>query len=227
MTDLQLIKICVQQLKALGFGSQKEIGQKLGYSNESSFSQVLNGKVPLPADLMDRVANFNVDIKNFIKNIKEEDNEKDETNASLFSSNPNTTELPLITVASRASFNYEVFHDNSMVYERAPIYRLAVKGLKKPVLIDIDGDSMTPQLAPGTRVLADEVDCGDWNYITGVVAVSFKNQFVVKRIKENHSIETKSITLYSDNEMGGSFPVRLADINAIWKVLEIVKAKVE
>lgn len=66
MTDLQLIKFAIQRLKVLGYGSQKEIGKLLGYTNESSFSQVLNGKVNIPADLIDRIAGLNDDIKNFI-----------------------------------------------------------------------------------------------------------------------------------------------------------------
>lgn len=66
MTDLQLIKVAVGRMKSMGLGTQKEIGRILGYTNESSFSQVLNGKVPLPGDLMDKMMNLNEDIKNFI-----------------------------------------------------------------------------------------------------------------------------------------------------------------
>ncbi|MCZ4244921.1 hypothetical protein [Pedobacter punctiformis] len=72
MTDLQIIKIAVGKLKSTGFGNQKEIGKLLGYSNESSFSQVLNGKVPLPTDLITKIMSLNDDIKNFILNNKEE-----------------------------------------------------------------------------------------------------------------------------------------------------------
>lgn len=230
MTDLQLINFAIQRLKVLGFGSQKAIGKLLGYSNESSFSQVLNGKVNIPNDLIDRIANLNEDIKNFITESRKIKtfNENPKTNAKIVSNDPQTIELPLITVSARASFDYEVFNDNhNTIYETADVYKIRIKGLKKPILIDIDGDSMGPQLKANTRVLADEVDCSDWQYITGVVAVFFKKQFVIKRIRENNSIETNTITLYSDNEIGGVFTVAMKDITAIWKIIEIVKAKVE
>ena len=32
--------------------SQKDLGRKLGYTNESSFSQVINGKVKTPKDFI-------------------------------------------------------------------------------------------------------------------------------------------------------------------------------
>ncbi|MCY1522128.1 hypothetical protein D9M68_569730 [compost metagenome] len=149
------------------------------------------------------------------------------SNATIVTDDPQTIDLPLITVTARASFNYDTFVDDRTTVETARVYKTRIKGLRKPILLDIDGDSMSPQLNPGTRVLASEVDSSDWQYITGVVAVSFKNQFVVKRIKENISIETNNITLYSDNEKGGFFIVSMSDINAIWKITEIVKAKVE
>lgn len=147
-------------------------------------------------------------------------------NAKLISSNPDTIELPLLTVSSRASFDYEAYQDESYE-ETANVYKSRTKGLKKPVLIDIEGDSMAPQLNDGTRVLADEINPNNWTYTTGVVAVSFREQFVVKRIRDNNSIETSTITLHSDNPKGGTFTVQMSDIKQMWRIIEIVKAKVE
>ena len=36
--------------------NQAEIGQKVGYGNRAAFSAVLNGKVPFPPSLSDRIA---------------------------------------------------------------------------------------------------------------------------------------------------------------------------
>ncbi len=225
MTDLQLLKIAIQKLKISGIGNQKEIGKLLGYSNESSFSQVLNGKVNIPADLFDRISNLNNDIKIFInenKNYKE----INYSNAKIAVSNPERIELPLISISARASFDYDTFPD-AEIYETVTVYKTRVKNLKNPVLIDVDGDSMEPQLKSGTRILADQIDESNWVYSIGVVGVAFGNQFVVKRIKENKAIETGVVTLYSDNPLGGEFNVRLSDIKAMWKAVEIVKSKIE
>lgn len=45
--------------------SQKDLGRKLGYTNESSFSQVVNGKVKMPKDFISK-------LKSFVPNLNEE-----------------------------------------------------------------------------------------------------------------------------------------------------------
>lgn len=92
MTDLQVIKIAVGRIRTTEKRSQKEIGKLLGYSNESSFSQVLNGKVPLPPDLMEKVMNLNDDIKKFIIELKKESSPKqtkNDKNDSYIENQPN------------------------------------------------------------------------------------------------------------------------------------------
>lgn len=53
----QRIKHVVKWLVGNGFaGNQKEVGFMLGYKSESSFSQILNDKVPVPGDFADRLS---------------------------------------------------------------------------------------------------------------------------------------------------------------------------
>lgn len=56
MEQVDRNKILVRYLisKGLAF-SQKDLGKKLGYGNESSFSQVINGKVPMPKDFIPKI----------------------------------------------------------------------------------------------------------------------------------------------------------------------------
>lgn len=42
--------------------NQKELGQKLGYNNESAFSQVINGKVKIPKDFIEKLKNLMPDL---------------------------------------------------------------------------------------------------------------------------------------------------------------------
>lgn len=52
----QRIKLAIKWLIGSGVAAnQKDIGKMLGYKSESSFSQVLNNKVPLPSDFVDRL----------------------------------------------------------------------------------------------------------------------------------------------------------------------------
>lgn len=226
MTENQRIKI----LRKKAGLSQVSLAKAMGV-DQSTISAVESGKNNATKNfkiLLSHILNISINEIESNYDLNNDSINNIESNASIISDDPQTIDLPLITINARASFKYEVFQDsNNTVNETAPIYKTRVKGLKKPVIIEIDGDSMEPQLSPGARVLGDEIDSGDWIYTTGVVAVSFKNQFVVKRIKSNNSIETNLIMLHSDNEKGGSFPIRLEDIKVMWKVIEIVRAKVE
>jgi len=56
MEILDRIRQVVKWIIGNGYASnQKEVGMLLGYSNESSFSQILNGKKPLPAGFVDKI----------------------------------------------------------------------------------------------------------------------------------------------------------------------------
>lgn len=53
---LERIKTVIKWLIGTGYASnQKEVGELLGYTNESSFSQILNGKKTLPAKFIDKL----------------------------------------------------------------------------------------------------------------------------------------------------------------------------
>ena len=57
------IKTVVKWLIGQQFGeNQEDIGRMLGYTNKSSFSQVVNGKVPLPGDFIERLCSLDSDI---------------------------------------------------------------------------------------------------------------------------------------------------------------------
>lgn len=56
MNELWRIKYAIKHLISNGIAhSQKELGIIMGYSNESSFSQVLNGKVDLPKNFIEKL----------------------------------------------------------------------------------------------------------------------------------------------------------------------------
>jgi len=54
--NLERIKTVVKWLIGAGYASnQKGVGELLGYTNESSFSQILNGKKTLPSAFIDKL----------------------------------------------------------------------------------------------------------------------------------------------------------------------------
>lgn len=63
MTVHDRIKLVVKWLIGTGVAKNQEaIGRLMGYSNKSSFSQILNDKVSLPNDFIDRLCTLNDNI---------------------------------------------------------------------------------------------------------------------------------------------------------------------
>lgn len=63
MTVHDRIKLVVKWLIGTGLANNQEaIGRLMGYSNKSSFSQILNNKVPIPGDFIDRLCALNDNI---------------------------------------------------------------------------------------------------------------------------------------------------------------------
>ena len=63
MNKVDRFKILVRHFVASGLApSQKGLGEMLGYENESYFSQIVNNKVPLPKDLIDKIKSLDSSI---------------------------------------------------------------------------------------------------------------------------------------------------------------------
>ena len=63
MNNKSRIKNVIKYLIGMGIASnQKEIGYLLGYKTESAFSQVINGKVPMPDDFVKRSSSLSPSI---------------------------------------------------------------------------------------------------------------------------------------------------------------------
>jgi repressor LexA len=138
-------------------------------------------------------------------------------------------EVPYLPIKFQAGFieNFNV----SLKYEdlgRFSVLKSALKNKKQPVVIEIQGNSMSPQLQSGNKVLASQITETDWGYISGgVYAVIYRDFFVVKRIKDNEILSKGSLTLHSDNIKSGNITIPLEEIRGIWKITNIIEAAVE
>lgn len=154
---------------------------------------------------------------------------KPETNAVIMTSDDDTMEIPFVPIRFHATFA-ESYVDGSGTTDMEPfrIRKTVVKGHKNAVVVEISGNSMSPQLAHGAKVLAVPVNQSDWEYQSGgVYAVMYRDFFVVKRIRDNDLITRKYLTLHSDNPNGGNVTVPYHDIRGLWKIVTIVEAPVE
>ena len=135
--------------------------------------------------------------------------------------------LPYAPVPARASFIE--MSDPAASYGRFETYPAYVEegeDVRGQVIFEVNGDSMDPRYASGTKVRSKLVDPSQWPYLkSGVYAISYAESFVIKRVKDNEIIQKGFLTLHSDNtETGGSTPVPIEQLRHIWRVIRIVDA---
>nr|ARK13082.1 hypothetical protein A6C57_23585 [Fibrella sp. ES10-3-2-2] len=147
--------------------------------------------------------------------------------------------IEFIPVHARAGFAKALFFDEANLryseFEQISISRNALKAgyetersrQGKVYIIEVNGDSMEPLLYSGYQVVIYVVDPNDWAYKTGVVAVLYRDEFVIKRIKDNRLDEDGRLTLHSDNPAGGSISVPRDEIRAIFQVDKIVDGRIK
>ena len=147
--------------------------------------------------------------------------------AHQFSDEDDYEDWPHLTAPARAGFD-ELFTDYHSQLDTIRVYNPSpeLRG-KSPWVIDVDGDSMEPQLRSGMQVAGLKIPLSDCKYaVSGVYAIAFANQFAIKRIKDNDLLTKGYLVLHSDNENAGSLTVAGEDIQHMWRVLEIIRAKV-
>jgi phage repressor protein C with HTH and peptisase S24 domain len=206
-----------------------QIAKELG-ENPSKFYNILNGRAKPSYDtIMSLLACYpQISADYLIRGILPVLNSP-EANAKLTASDEDTLEVPFVPVRFYASF-VESYSDgiNSTDMEMFRIRKTVMKSHKRAVVLEISGNSMSPQLAHGAKVLAVPVSESDWEYQSGgVYAVMYRDYFVVKRIRDNELLTRKYLTLHSDNPNGGNVTVPLQDIRGLWKIVTIVEAPVE
>ncbi|GAB3565027.1 hypothetical protein GCM10027578_11580 [Spirosoma luteolum] len=206
-----------------------QIAKELG-ENPSKFYNILNGRAKPSYDTMmslltcypqisaDYLIRGSLPILN-----------APETNATILSADDDTVEVPFVPVRFYATF-VESYADGGSTLETEPfrVRKAITRNYRNPVILEISGNSMSPQLAHGAKVLAVPVSESDWEYQSGgVYAVMYRDYFVVKRIRDNEIITRRYLTLHSDNPNGGNVTVPVQDIRGLWKIVSIVEAPVE
>lgn len=217
---LDRIKKIVKWLIGQGLAENQEgIGELLGYTNKSSFSQLLNGKKPLPADFIDRLCkldrkvnkvwittgigemlNNSSSYKNgneVIIDITKEDNIQysikelhEPSNSEYQIPNDGTYRLvPLIN--SDAVGGMHTINDISYTDEEyIKTYIPFTDALSGDVCIQVTSDSMSPTCPAGCVVQIREVS--NWQEYFG-----FGSIFVIQ-LKDGRRI-IKEVTRYDEN----------------------------
>lgn len=250
MTDLQIIKNSIAKLKADGFGTQKEIGRKLGYTNESSFSQILTGKVPVPPELMGKVMGLNDDIKNFILNLKMETSPQPKNEAKLirradpfgFEANDEKIyQLPdeslimqVPVIPFKAWGSYLRGHADPEYYDGFATIPVPVDHKAKGtyLIFEIGGESMKnpgdrKSIWPGEKLVGRDLKREHWKYKLHISAVPCwiivhrERGIIVKEIID-HDVDKAEITLHSWNPDKEEHPDYVVSLNDVEQIFNVV-----
>ncbi|RRA98784.1 LexA family transcriptional regulator [Larkinella rosea] len=207
------------------YQAAKDLGE-----NSSKFYNILNGRAKPSYDTIMRLLEQYPQVRaDFLLRGQKPVLDEPEQNGRIIELEVRYMDLPFVPTRFYASFIETYIEGISMAQMetyRVPVHM--VGSHKEPVVIEVSGNSMTPQLANGAKVLAILVDPNNWEYQSGgIYAVIYRDFFVVKRIKDNELLTKQRLTLHSDNPNGGSVTVPLKDIRGIWKIVRVIDSPVE
>lgn len=207
------------------YQAAKDLGE-----NSSKFYNILNGRAKPSYDTILRLLEQYPQVRaDYLLRGQPPILAEPESNGKVIEMRVSYRDLPFVPTRFYASF-VETYTEGLRL-NQLETYRVAetlIGEHRNGVVIEVAGNSMSPQLLNGAKVLAVHVDPSDWEYQSGgIFAVIYRDYFVVKRIKENELLTKQRLTLHSDNPNGGSVTVQLKDIRGIWRVVRVVDAPVE
>lgn len=232
MTQLSATAMLIKELRLKANLTQGELGEKVGVT-KASISAYEKGKANPSDDVLAQLAAFFEMPTEDLRTGKglsvppRTDEAGLEEFLKTLSSIPYRT-YKRVPLGARATFAHSYSEDYDFRFlEDFPV--IAMPGDPEVGLVmDIDGDSMEPQLQHGMCVLVEPVPPVDgWKLARpGVYVVVYRTHFVVKRMKENTLATTGKVWLSSDNPDGGREEVTMDDLRGMWRVHRIVHAPV-
>lgn len=234
MSDGKRIKRAINWLISQGrFSSQKEIGEKIGITNRSYLSQLVNSDVP-PVEFVNKFTTLAPEISASWLLYNEGEMLKSENdNARLVGTaakviSENTAAVRFFEVTPTASFQ-EFCTGATETPTTINIMPDSDEQLDESFCVfEVSGESMAPQIQPHARVLCKEMIPSRWHTLNNaIVVIAYSDRFVIKRIVSNNLKDGNSIILGSDNT---AYPdketVQLADIRAIFQAKRIISQNI-
>lgn len=206
MTELQRVKIALKTLISLGVAKNQEgVGKLLGYSNKSSFSQVLNGKVNMPVDFIDRLCDLNSAInREWIKsgngNILEDtyiiSKSYNEDSGYKGTDTEYIKNLRLPLLSAEAMIEYNAGNKELATHHTSNFLIPVFKG--SDYLITVIGSSMYPKYSNGDIVACKHLPLTTFFQWNKVYVINTEQGILVKRICKSNNDDF--VTIVSDNK---------------------------
>lgn len=225
MTKIERVKRVCKYLIYKDFaGNDTELAVLLGYT-KSSFSQIINEKVPLSEKFIDKLCSVDININKVWIDNGYENMLKDQSKEFNIASEPPEKYIadkfiPLVTVTAIGGFgnsNFSISERDVKQYYVIPKF----KDKKIDFMIEVEGSSMYPKYNSGDIVacrIINERGFIQWNK-THVVAT--KNQgIIIKRIKPG---DNDNLLMVSDNKSYDPFSITIDEIDGIALVVGVIR----
>lgn len=220
-TDLQRLKKVVKWLIFSGFGeNEKELAEILGYT-KSSFSQILNGKVPLSDKFLDKLCSLDSNINKVWIMENKGEMLKSSNNTPAVAEPQIPSGVPMLPFDAFAGIGTDVEGVNLDTIEERYVVPL-FDGMKMDFMISVRGSSMYPKYNSGDVVacrMVQELLFVQWNKVYVLDTIS--QGVIIKRLKK--SDKEGFVICKSDNEQYEPFEIPMSDIRTIALVVGVIR----
>ena len=219
--DLQRLKKVVKWLIFSGFGeNEKELAELLGYT-KSSFSQILNGKVPLSDKFLDKICSLDNNINKVWILENKGEMLKSSNNTPIVAEPQIPSGIPMLPFDAFAGIGTDVDGVNLDTIEERYVVPL-FDGMKMDFMISVRGSSMYPKYNSGDVVacrMVQELLFVQWNKVYVLDTIS--QGVIIKRLKK--SDKEGFVICKSDNEQYEPFEIPMSDIRTIALVVGVIR----
>ncbi len=219
--DLQRLKKVVKWLIFSGFGeNEKELAELLGYT-KSSFSQILNGKVPLSDKFLDKICSLDNNINKVWILENKGEMLKSSNNTPAVAEPQIPSGVPMLPFDAFAGIGTDVEGVNLDTIEERYVVPL-FDGMKMDFMISVRGSSMYPKYNSGDVVacrMVQELLFVQWNKVYVLDTIS--QGVIIKRLKK--SDKEGFVICKSDNEQYEPFEIPMSDIRTIALVVGVIR----
>jgi len=219
--DLQRLKKVVKWLIFSGFGeNEKELAELLGYT-KSSFSQILNGKVPLSDKFLDKICSLDNNINKVWILENKGEMLKSSNNTPAVAEPQIPSGVPMLPFDAFAGIGTDVEGVSLDTIEERYVVPL-FDGMKMDFMISVRGSSMYPKYNSGDVVacrMVQELLFVQWNKVYVLDTIS--QGVIIKRLKK--SDKEGFVICKSDNEQYEPFEIPMSDIRTIALVVGVIR----
>jgi len=219
MPRLNTIATLLKRLRVQSSLTQMQLGERIGVT-KASVSAYEKGKAyPSPPILTKLAHEFSLSIDE----LRFGDIPVRERPPSLAPAPLAQVEVPYLPSAARAAFAAALVNSPTRAHE--PLGLVALPAGCPPIdpatalVVEVDDTCLEPILRPGARVLAVAVPPAEWPFMPpGIYCLAYRGGLAVRRLRDNGLLQSELLLLHTDGPSGGSYPVRAADLCAVWHV---------